>query len=317
MFSSKVKYLLVNSSRIFCQTIHSRLNHQTNPVGLRSYFDKEIHEHKKTGRLPTTFNLNDLKYFEILSRIRSKSDRLSYLRSLIPIIKTPPTIAIPEDSGGVHSGFLCPYRILRQHDFINMSTWNYFKAQRLNENLLLNCSGLSSLPLAQLIIDMRANFNLLNEPWWPILTGVSDDVHQEIIDVLKTKYQLHGAHLSTWETQDKILDTKDLTLICANRGETIYEIDSNIDYIVQIAGDNRQCCLGNATDNSNKIYKNIVKLESKTKSFNTSKRILTSDLFSILASLKMKGLFYKKIIKDIDDEKYNIKSKARSGLISN
>jgi hypothetical protein len=31
----------------------------------------------------------------------------------------------------------------------------------------------------------------------------------------------------------------------------------------------------------------------------------------------MKGLFYKKVVKDNDDENYNIKSKARRGLISN
>jgi hypothetical protein len=45
--------------------------------------------------------------------------------------------------------------------------------------------------------------------------------------------------------------------------------------------------------------------------------MLTSDVFSILASLKMRSLFYKKIRKDDDDENYNIKWKARSGLISN
>ncbi len=53
------------------------------------------------------------------------------------------------------------------------------------------------------------------------------------------------------------------------------------------------------------------------RSYNISKRILTMDLFAILASLKMKGLFYKKVVKDNDDENYNIKSKARRGLISN
>jgi hypothetical protein len=31
----------------------------------------------------------------------------------------------------------------------------------------------------------------------------------------------------------------------------------------------------------------------------------------------MKGFFYKKILKETDDEDYNIKWKARSGLISN
>jgi hypothetical protein len=31
----------------------------------------------------------------------------------------------------------------------------------------------------------------------------------------------------------------------------------------------------------------------------------------------MKGLFYKKVLKDKDDEDYNIKSKPRSGLITN
>jgi hypothetical protein len=113
---------------------------------------------------------------------------------------------------------------------------------------------------------MRAKFNLLNEPWWPIFTGVSNDIHQEIIDILETKYHLHGAHLSTWETrEDMVNNKKDLTLICANRGETIYELDPKMDYIVQIDADQRQCCLGNAPDNSEKIYKNIVKLESRTK----------------------------------------------------
>ncbi len=53
------------------------------------------------------------------------------------------------------------------------------------------------------------------------------------------------------------------------------------------------------------------------RSFNLSKRILTSDLFAILASLKMKGLFYKKVQKDKDDEDYNINWRPRSGLISN
>jgi hypothetical protein len=112
---------------------------------------------------------------------------------------------------------------------------------------------------------MRATFNLLNEPWWPILTGISNDIHQEIIHILKTKYQLHGAHLYTWETREDILNKNDLILICANRGETIYEFDSNMNYIVQIDADQRQCCLGNATNDSEKIYKNIVKLESRTK----------------------------------------------------
>jgi len=53
------------------------------------------------------------------------------------------------------------------------------------------------------------------------------------------------------------------------------------------------------------------------RSFSLSKRILTPDLFAILTSLKIKGLFYKKVRKDKDDEDYNIKSKPRSGLISN
>jgi hypothetical protein len=52
------------------------------------------------------------------------------------------------------------------------------------------------------------------------------------------------------------------------------------------------------------------------RSFSLSKRILTSDLFAILTSLKVKGLFYKKVPKDKDDEEFNIKSKPRSGLIS-
>ncbi|CAF1236255.1 unnamed protein product [Rotaria sordida] len=317
MFSCKVNYFLFNSFRITFNQINSRFNHQTNIDGLRRYFDKEINEHKEASRLPSTFHLNDVKYYEILSHIRSKSDRLSYLRSLISIINTPPSFAIPHDSGGIHTGFLCPYRILRQSDLVDISAWNYLKAQRLNENLVLNCSGLSSLPLAQLIIDMRSKFNLLNEPWWPILIGVSNDMHKEIIDILKIKYQLHGAHLYTWETREDISNKKDLTLICGNRGETIYELDSNMNYIVQIDGDQRLCCLGNATNDSEKLYKNIVKIESRVKRFNLSKRILTSDLFAILASLKMKGLFYKKMLKEDDDETYNIKRKARSGLISN
>jgi hypothetical protein len=181
------------------------------------------------------------------------------------IINPPPTFAVPYDSGGIHTGFLSPYRILRQPDLVDISSWNYLKAQRLKENLLFNCSGISSHPLAQLTIDMRAKFNLLNEPWWPILIGVSNDIHQEIIDVLKTKYQLHGAHLYTWETREDVLNKKDLTLICANRGETIFEFESDMNYIVQIDADQRQCCLGNATNDSEKIYKNIVKLESITK----------------------------------------------------
>lgn len=112
---------------------------------------------------------------------------------------------------------------------------------------------------------MRSKFNLLNDPWWPILIGITNHVHEEIIDVLETKYQLHGAHLSTWETRDDIVNKKDLTLICANRGETIYEFDVNTNYIVQIDADRRQCCLGNAKEDSEKIYKNIVKIESRTK----------------------------------------------------
>ena len=232
---------------------------------VHQYFEKEINEHKNTGRLPSTFKLENSKYYETLSRIRSKSDRLSYLRSLISIIHTPPSFAAPQDSGGVHTGFLCPYRILRQSDFVELSAWNYLKARRLNENLLLNCSGISPEPLAQLTIDMRAKFNLINEPWWPILFGVSDEVHQEIIDVLKTKHQLHGVHLSTWETREDLPNRSDLTLICANRGETIFELDPNVDYIVQIDADERYCCLGNATDESQQIYKNIVKVESRTK----------------------------------------------------
>ena len=229
------------------------------------YFEREINEHKKTGRLPSTFQLNDSKYYQTLSRIRSKSDRLSYLRSLIAIINTPPSFAVLQDTGGVHTGFFCPYRILRQSDHVEISAWNYLKARRLNENLLLNCSGILSDPLARLIIDMRTKFNLLNEPWWPILLGVSDDRHKEILDVLRTKYKLHGAHLYTWETREEIPNRKDLTLICANRGETIFELDPHVDYIVQIDGDERQCCLGNASEESQQIYKNIVKVESRTK----------------------------------------------------
>ncbi|UJR33643.1 hypothetical protein I4U23_021076 [Adineta vaga] len=232
------------------------------------------------------------------------------------ILKIPPSFAIPYDSGGIHSGFLSPYRNLGQSDLVNMSAWNYLKAQRLNDILLLNCSNLSSRSLAQLILDMRSNFNLLNEPWWPKLIGVSDETHQEIIDILKTKHHLHGVHLLTWETSNKTINEKDLTLICANHGETIYELDSHTNYIVQIAGDQRQCCLGDVTDKNIQSYKNIVKLQSRTKSFNKSKRILTSDLFQILGSLKMKDLFYKKVCKTNDDENYNIKSKVRTGLIS-
>ncbi|CAF2702287.1 unnamed protein product [Rotaria sp. Silwood2] len=315
MFFCKVNYFRFNSIRITLHQINSRFNHQTNIGGLRQYFDKEINEHKKTGRLPSTFYLNDVKYYEILSCIRSKFDRLAYLRTLISIIGISPSIPIPQDSGGIHTGFLSPYRVLRQSDLVDISAWNYIKAQRLDENLLLNCSGISSLALAQLIIDMRSKFNLLNEPWWPILIGVSNDTHKEIIDILKKKYQLHGAHLYTWDTRENISNKKDLTLICANRGETIYELDSNTNYIVQIDGDQRFCCLGNATNDSEKLYKNIVKIEFRI-NINVSKRILSSDVFTILASLKMKGLFYKKMLKGDDDEIYNIKRKARSGLIS-
>ena len=146
-----------------------------------------------------------------------------------------------------------------------MSTWNYLKAQRLNENLLFNCSKISSLPLAQFMIDMRKKFNLLNETWWPILVGVSSDTHNKIIDVLKTRYQLHGAHLYAWETRENTLNTQDLILICANHGETLYELDPNMNYIVQIDADERQCCLGHVTDENKKFYKNIVKLESRRK----------------------------------------------------
>ncbi|CAF4860743.1 unnamed protein product, partial [Rotaria magnacalcarata] len=270
----------------------------------------------KTGSLPSTFHLKDVKYYEILSRIRSKSDRLSYLRSLMSIINTPPAFAARTDSGGVHTGFLSPFRSLRQSDLVDISAWNYLKVQRLNENLLLNCSGISSLPLARLTIDMRAKLNLLNDPWWPILIGVSNDLHTEIIDVLKTRYQLHGPHLYTWETQEDLSNRKDLTLICANRGETIYELDPRTTYIVQIDADRQQCCLGNAATDGEKIYKDIVKVGSRTKSFDLSKRILTPDLFTILASFKMKGLFYKKMLKKNDDETYNIKQKTRTDLRS-
>lgn len=201
-----------------------------------------------------------------MSRIRSKTDRLSYLRSLISILKTPPSIALPYDSGGVHTGFLTPYRTLRQSDLVELSTWNYLKAQRLQENLFFDCSEISSQqPLAQLIIDMRTKFNLLNEPWWPILVGISNEQHEKIIETLETRYQLHGAHLYTWETREKLENKKDFTLICANRGETIYELDPNKNYIVQIDADNRQCCLGNVKNESEKIYENIVKVESRIK----------------------------------------------------
>ncbi len=68
------------------------------------------------------------------------------------------------------------------------------------------------------------------------------------------------------------------------------------------------------------LFKYIIHIEVVVcilRTFSLSKRILTPDLFAILASLKLKGFFYKKIQKDKDDEDYNIKSKPRSGLISN
>ncbi|CAF0749701.1 unnamed protein product [Adineta ricciae] len=317
MLFSKVNHVLINSilySRM--QLIIARFGYRNATSELRQYFEKEINEHKKKGTLPTTFILHDSKYYETLSRIRSKSDRLSYLRSLMAIINTPPTVAVPQDSGGVHTGFLTPYKNLAQSDLVNMSVWNYLKAQRLHDNLFLDCSNISSLPLARLIIDMRAIFNALIDPWWPILLGVSDERHSEIIDILKNKHRLHGPHLSTWETSDQAINEKDFVLICANHGETIYGLDSNENYVVQIDGDHRQCCLGNVKGEKVNLYKSVVKLESRTKSFNNSKRILTPDLFQILASLKMKGLFYRKVLRKNDDESHNIKPKARSGLIS-
>lgn len=232
---------------------------------MRLSIDQEISDHRKKGRLPTTFTLNDAKHYQALSRIRGRSDRLAYLRSLLPIINTPPVFATPFDSGGVHTGFLSPFRALRQPDLVEMSTWNYLKAQRLDENLYFNCTGIPSLPLAQLLIDMRAKFNLLSEPWWPILAGLSDETHKEVIDILQTKHQLHGPHLYAWEVREEIPNTKGLTLICANRGETIFEMDPNIKYMVQIDADEKQCCLGNATSGSDHVYKNIVKLESRVK----------------------------------------------------
>ena len=232
---------------------------------VRLSVDQEIDEHQKKGRLPTTFTLNDAKYYQALSRIRGRSDRLAYLRSLIPIINTPPVFAVPVDSGGIHRGFLSPFRVLRQPDLVDMSTWNYLKARRLEENLFFHCSGVLSLPLAQLLIDMRAKFNLLSEPWWPILVGLSQDTEQEVMDILQTKHQLHGSPLYAWEARETLPNTKDLTLMCANRGETIYEMDPNINYMVQIDADEKQCCLGNATSESDHLYRNVVKLESRIK----------------------------------------------------
>ena len=232
---------------------------------VRHRFDREISDHTKTGRLPSTFRLNDSKYYDALANIRSKVDRLAYLRALIPIINIPPSFAVSHDAGGIHSGFLSPYRVLRQSDLVDVSTWNYLKAQRLNENLLLNCSGILPLPLAKLIIEMRAKFNLLTEPWWPILVGVSDSSHREIMDILQKKYQLHGAHLQAWETRQDTLDKKDYILICANRGETIYELSSDTNYIIQIDADQRECCLGNAANDGENLYKDIVKIEPRTK----------------------------------------------------
>ena len=146
-----------------------------------------------------------------------------------------------------------------------MSTWNYLKAQRLQETLLFNCSGLASLPLAQLLIDMRAKFNLLKEPWWPVLAGISKGTHDEIVALLQTRFQLSGAHLCAWDSQEAILQKHDATLICANRGETLYEIDATTNYVVQLDADQRQCCLGYATDENEKYYRNVVKLESRTR----------------------------------------------------
>jgi hypothetical protein len=146
-----------------------------------------------------------------------------------------------------------------------MSTCNYLKAQRLKDNLYFNCSNLSSSSLAQLIIDMRTKFNLLIEPWWPILVGVSNDAHEHIIDILRTKYQLHGSHLYAWDTCNHIVKKKAFTLICANRGETIYEMDAGINYIVQIDADRRHCCLGDAPYDSDLFYQNTVKLEPRIK----------------------------------------------------
>ena len=165
----------------------------------------------------------------------------------------------------MHTGFLSPYRVLRQSDLIDMSTWNYLKAQRLQETLLLNCAGISSLPLAQLLLDMRAKFNLLKEPWWPVLAGISKETHDEIIDLLQTRFKLYGAHLYAWDSQEAISHKKDATLICANRGETLYEIDADTNYVVQLDADQRQCCLGYATDENEKFYRNVVKLESRTR----------------------------------------------------
>jgi hypothetical protein len=231
----------------------------------RESLDKEIAEHRKTSRLPANFKLDDTQYYEQLRQIRSYTDRLSYLKSLVTVINTPPTFAVPMDEGGPHRGFLTPYRVLRQPDLVDMSAWNYLKAHRLGEHLFLNCKDIPIIPLAQLVIEMRAKFNLLNEPWWPILVGISKQMHQELIDVLQTKHQLHGSHVYAWETQEKLLNRQTLTLICANRGETIYEIDPNETYLVQIDADTKQCCLGAAPENSDQTYKKVVKLESRIK----------------------------------------------------
>lgn len=229
------------------------------------YFRKEIDEHKVKGRLPLTFELKDSLYYEKMLKIRNKTERLAYLRTLIPMINMPPAFAVPFDAGGIHTGFLTAHRVLRQADLINMATWNYLKAQRLDDNLYINCSNLSSPPLTQLLIDMRAKFNLLTEPWWPILVGISQEKHREIIQILQSKHQLHGAHIYAWETQEKLPNTQKMTLICANRGETIFEINPNDQYMIQIDADHNRCTLGIAPDTADKQYKSIVKLESRIK----------------------------------------------------
>ena len=60
----------------------------------------------------------------------------------------------------------------------------------------------------------------------------------------------------------------------------------------------------------------IHQLKFSFRSFGYSKPMGTSDLFLILAQLKMKGLFYKRVKKEIDDETHNIKWNARQGLIT-
>ena len=212
-----------------------------------------------------TFTLDVPQHYRQLSRLRRRSDRLAYLRSLMSVINTPPVFAVPIDAGGVHTGFLTPHRALRQPDLVDMAAWNAIKAQRLGEHLFLQCFGISSSPLAQFIIDMKAKMALLTEPWWPILVGLSKDQHEEVIQIIQTKHKLHGAVLYAWDTQPDLTNAKNYTLICANRGKTIYEIDPKVNYLVQINSDAKQCCLGHAEEEHDRLYQNVVKIEPRTK----------------------------------------------------